>query len=127
MRMINVGTIFKECSRCGFSWDSREQFLHDPKVQVVGYQASFDHLEGGLFLFNHACKTTLALAVKDFADLYCGAIFETRRKDTPECPQFCLNHDDLRPCPIQCECAFVREILQIVRQSEKAAADTAGA
>ena len=44
---------FKECSTCFNAWKTRDGFLKDPKIQIIGYQANFKHLELGLLLFNH--------------------------------------------------------------------------
>lgn len=108
---------YKRCTTCGHEWKTRESFLGDPLVLVVGYQASFKDLAVGCFLFNHhvpGCNTTMAIATGEFFDLYEGPVFEGRRRGTGECPDYCMNKSDLRVCPVRCECAFVREVLQVV-------------
>lgn len=114
--------MFKECTSCGRPWNTREDFLEDRNVALVGYQAIYLELTAGLFLFNHlevGCLTTLAIPAALFWDLYEGAIFEERLLNTPRCAGHCLHSDDLKPCPNKCECAFVREILQIVKAWHK--------
>lgn len=107
---------FKTCS-CGAEWADREAFLSDPDIQLVGYQADFEELQLGLILFNHrSCRTTLALRVSVFRDLYDGPVFETRATGGPDCPGYCLHTGNLNPCPALCECAFVRAILQRLRR-----------
>ena len=76
----------------------------------------FEALKAGLFFFNHDCGTTLALYADQFADLYQGPIFQERLQGGDDCPGYCLNKDELEPCPAACECAFVREIIQCVKQ-----------
>lgn len=91
--------------------------MGDPHVVVVGYQASFKTLSAGLFLFNHlvaGCNTTISVPAGEFFDLYEGPLFEGRLNGSKDCPQYCLNKSELRSCPAQCECAFVREVLQVV-------------
>ena len=56
---------FKTCSCCGQSWETRHDFLCDPHIILLGYQEQFDAMKPGLFLFNHAGCTTLALRVTD--------------------------------------------------------------
>ena len=107
--------IFKKCNLCNFRWRSRESFLSDPNIKVVGYQPYFKELTVGYFLFTHSCGTSLALKAGAFSDLYSGPIFEINMQGGDECPGFCLNQHELRPCPVECECAYVREILQIIR------------
>lgn len=105
---------FKECAACGMAWGSREHFLEDPDITLIGYQAHFEELNAGLFLFNHSCGNTLALLTGDFTDLYSGPIFKENKNGTDECPGYCLHEQDLQPCPVQCECTFVREIMQTI-------------
>ena len=37
-------TQFKNCPNCGMIWLELNDFLEDPDVSVIGYQANFDHL-----------------------------------------------------------------------------------
>ena len=110
---------FKKCPACNSVWDSREGFLSDPDLKIIGYQVDFINLTEGLFYFSHSCKGTLAMAAGDFADLYGGPIFAERVTGSYECPIYCQRKDDLTPCPVECECAYVREIIQIVRNWRK--------
>jgi hypothetical protein len=110
---------FKQCSVCGFRWSTREQFLADPDIEIIGYQVNFVELLAGFFLFNHSCKTTLAILSEAFEDLYGGPVFSERATGSAECQDRCLHESDLSPCPVQCECAFVREIIQHVKNWPK--------
>jgi hypothetical protein len=111
---------FKRCSVCRHVWETRELFLNDAGLELIGYQVSFAKLTSGLFLFNHVCKgATLAIPAREFRDLYSGPVFKERATQGPGCPGYCLHRDDLRPCPAQCECAYVREIIQVLRNWPK--------
>jgi hypothetical protein len=107
--------MFKQCSLCGKVWSAREEFLSDEDIELVGYQVNFKQLTSGYFLFNHSCKTTLAIKAIEFADLYDGEVFDSRKTGTEECPGYCLHISNLKPCPAECECAYIREIIQIVK------------
>ncbi len=113
-------SVFKRCPMCGFLWAEREGFLADSSVEIVGYQASFDDLVAGHLLFNHSCEGTLAVHVGEFVDLYDGPVFAKRMTGTDECPTYCLRREELKRCPVQCECAWVREVVQIVANWPKA-------
>jgi hypothetical protein len=106
--------IFKRCPKCGVEWPTREAFLSDYSLETIGYQVSFEDLVEGIFLFQHSCGTSLGIAAGEFRSLYDGEVFQERATGTDKCPGFCLRIDELRACPAQCECAFVREILQSV-------------
>ena len=108
---------FKKCS-CGYIWADRTEFLNDATVNLIGYQVHFEELQAGFFLFNHRiadCGTTLAMGVRDFADLYNGPVFEERMTGGQSCSGLCQQRENLERCPVHCECAFVREVIAIVR------------
>ena len=114
--------MFEICAMCNEVWVNREAFLSDPRVAVVGYQVDFEALETGLFLFNHrerGCGTTLAIEAGRFVDLVAGPVYRRSLDGTEECSEYCLRPDDLRPCPAHCECAYVRDVLQVVRNWKK--------
>jgi hypothetical protein len=110
---------FKRCSKCGFVWPERAAFLSDPDLRMIGYQVDFEELTAGLFLFNHVCGTSLAISANDFQDLYGGPVFTERLNGTKKCDGHCLHKDDLSPCPAKCECAYVREIVQVILEWPK--------
>ena len=111
---------FKKCTSCGHRWQSREDFLEDPSTDMIGYQVNFEQLNLGFFLFNHlACGTTLGIPAGRFTDLYNGPVFLQRLTGTKDCPEYCLHENQIDKCPAKCECAFVREILQTVKQWPK--------
>jgi len=110
---------FKKCSKCGFEWRERASFLTDPNLEMVGYQVHFEQLQAGLFLFNHTCRTTLAIEAGEFQDLYDGPIFTEKLTSTGDCQGRCLQPSDLHPCLSKCECAFVRNIAQLIRHWPK--------
>ena len=109
---------FKECPYCHESWLTVDDFLIDKYVEIIGYQADFDKLEDGIFFFNHRkpnCGTTLALEVYNFRGLHSGKVYSERKTNSEECPLFCFDQKQLERCSVQCECAFVREILQVIK------------
>lgn len=113
---------FKKCTACTKEWKDREEFLSDPEVVLAGYQVHFEELTAGFFLFQHrsqACGTSIAIDVDGFTDLHHGPVFEKRLAGTDACEGHCLRESDLLPCPAHCECAFVRDIMQIVREWPK--------
>ncbi len=112
-------SVFKKCPSCGFEWNNRENLLSDPDVEIVGYQVNYIRPSAGYFLFNHSCKGTFSVQADYFEDLYDGPVFTKCAAWSHECPDYCLRRDDLRPCPIHCECAYVRQILQTIKNWPK--------
>ena len=113
---------FKTCPKCLTRWETREDFLSDSTIALNGYQADLSNLAYGLLLFTHeapGCLTTLAVFAYQFYDLYSGPRHPEVRATTPGCPRLCLNEKNLERCDVICECAFVREIIQTIRNKNK--------
>lgn len=109
---------FKACTTCEAVWQSMESFLSDPEVALAGYQVHFDDLEGGLFFFNHqheGCFTTLAIPVKEFISLSKRPLLAKRDKQLCHGSDLCVRQGALTPHPVECECAWVREILTVIK------------
>jgi len=112
-----VESAFKVCPACRRRWATRDDFLADPGVEVIGYQANFTDLELGYFLFIHAsCQTSFAIEARTFRDFYEGPVFQERKTGSDECSGFCRNDRALDPCDVKCECAWVRHVLKEVRR-----------
>jgi hypothetical protein len=118
---------FKKCSCCSNPWFDRDEFLRDVSVQLIGYQPNFINLELGYFLFNHTnCKSTIAVPAGLFKDLYDGPVFAARMTGSESCPGYCLQEAYLDPCTQNCECAYIREIMNVIREWPKTAYRLAG-
>lgn len=112
---------FKVCSMCSKIWVSRDEFLDDKTLKLNGYHADFEKLECGLFYFTHnveACYSTLAIEAKDFLDLYSGKKYTEIRAGKDGCPRYCLEKEQLSRCNVHCECAFNREVMQIIKERQ---------
>ena len=118
-RSVDRNIVYKKCLRFGYEWATLDSFLRDPNIVLIGYQVNFNELAVGIFLFNQSCQTTLAIHANDFKDLYDGPIFTERASGSEECPGYCLLQYELCPCPAQCECAYVREIIQLINNWPK--------
>jgi hypothetical protein len=117
-----AGSAFKICPCCGESWPTREAFIRDQGLSFTMYEADFEKLEEGLFYFLHVpehCRTTMVIPAKLFLDLYQGPRYPERKALSEECPRYCLDRDQLARCHVMCECACVREVIQIIRERSR--------
>ena len=105
---------FKTCPVCKKVWVTRNDFLYDTDIGIIGYQVHFEELTEGLFHFGHSCGATISFKAGMFRDLYDGPMFEAPLTGTDDCPGYCLSRDELKSCPAKCECAYVREIIQLI-------------
>ena len=118
-QLQDTNAIFSQCSNCQEFWRNYHDFLSDPHVSLTGYKVSFNNLRKGKFIFSHSCGTSLEVPAGSFVHLYGGPIFEKRATGSDKCPEYCLHADELRACPAECECAYIREVLQIVKKWPK--------
>ena len=110
---------FAQCRTCGAQWSTRDQFLSDPVLEIVEYRVNFDDFAAGAFIFRHDCGSKLSLSVRHFNGLYEGPIFNIRAINSDDCPGYCLYKDNMKPCEVKCECAYVRNIIGIIKSWRK--------
>lgn len=113
---------FKVCPTCLKQWLTLDEFLSDPAVEFAGYQVNFEDLKGGLFYFSHTlsvCGTTLAVPVREFTGLSPRPVLSSQGKQPDGCPGLCVRQGSLDPCPVECECFWVREVIEIIRNRKK--------
>lgn len=114
---------------CAQTWIKRESFLSDHTLMINGYQADFTNLGKGYFFFTHnaeGCNSTMALEVERFLDLNKGKPYLQRKTDMEGCPRYCLKENALDRCEEECECAFVREVIEIIAHMQKGRKDKRG-
>jgi len=113
---------FKLCPCCNKLWASQIQFISDVNLEIIGYKADFEKLEYGMFFFNHKaseCNSTLTINAGQFFNLYEGPVYKERLAGTKQCSGLCINKDNLDQCNNQCECAFVREVINIIKKQHE--------
>ncbi len=112
--------IFKTNKCCKTPWYSIDELLEDSNIDLVGYQVNFGDLKLGIFLFNHVtCQSTIGIPAGLFKDLHFGPVFSECLTGSEQCPSYCLHSEVLNPCRAKCEGAYVRDILQILRDWPK--------
>ncbi len=63
--------MFKKCPMCDNIWSSKEEFLGDKNITLVGYQKYMGSYGGGYLLFKHKtkfCGTTIAIKASSFSN-----------------------------------------------------------
>lgn len=109
---------FKVCSACAHRWAQLEDWMQDENLYLNGYQASFDDVHEGLFLFTHTvegCGTTLAIPAGKFRALYDGPAHPGSLAFTEKCNNHCVHEDDFESCNNECRMKWIRDILQILK------------
>lgn len=112
---------FKTCPCCEKIWEYQSEFIADNNLKLNGYSADFENLLNGLFFFTHhqeGCYSTMAIKAADFQELYSGAVYTQRMTGLAECSGLCQDKERLEQCDVPCECAFIREIIAIIRKKQ---------
>lgn len=103
---------FKTCD-CGRSWRTRESFLKDGKVKIVGYQPDLVNHKYNHFVFFHRtkeCGQFFGIRASDFSDLRDGRCPKELCMGQKDCPGYCTDMLDLRVCSVACRNATDREV-----------------
>ena len=116
VKNCDINDDFKFCKKCKTGWKTRELFLNDPNVVLIGFMANNDDYEKGIYLFNHvlpddSCNTTLGLFVKGFMDMYDGDIYTDLKMGTDKCSGHCAKVDLIEECNVPCRNAVARKIM----------------
>ena len=107
---------FKLCPKCGCEWQTRDGFLQDASLFLIGFQAGYGKSDRGLYLFNHLiekdkCNSTIAVGVENFMSLYNGPMYENVHAGSETCSGHCAKVDDLARCSVPCRNAIAREVM----------------
>ncbi|UCD56988.1 MAG: hypothetical protein JSV16_14405 [Candidatus Hydrogenedentota bacterium] len=108
---------FRKCD-CGQTWKTRDEFLHDRNVKIVGYQPDFVNHRYNHFLFHHrakSCGQYLGVRASDFSDLREKECVDDLCIGQEQCPGYCTDTLDLRICSVTCRNASDRMIASKIR------------
>jgi hypothetical protein len=114
-----AGSDFKVCSKCGRAWHTQEDFVCDADLEVNGYQAAFGDPDEGLILVTDqrdSCGTTLGVEAGTLRPLYRGPDYRELCTGTDLCEGLCVDEHRLEECSAPCAMAWVRVVLQYLRQ-----------
>ncbi|HJO91829.1 MAG TPA: hypothetical protein QF753_00380 [Victivallales bacterium] len=113
---------FKRCPNCDHIWNTRDELLSDNNVILKGYLLGFSELRASLIYFDHNehdCNSTFSLKIEYFKDLIPETTFTSKVIIPETCPEYCLRKYDLTPCVHNCECSYVRNVLEIIKHWNK--------
>jgi hypothetical protein len=113
---------FKKCSSCDTIWQTRDEMIDDPELNLTGFQPTTTDGPAGFALFNHdrpECGSTIALETHDLLDLYDGPIRNEVLLGTDQCEGHCYRIDDLARCDAPCRNAMIREVLKQILERQR--------
>lgn len=107
---------FKICPKCDCVWHTRDDFLQDAALFLLGFQSGYGKADRGFYLFNHLIEkdkgsTTIALAVEHLISLYNGPMYADVHAGSETCSGHCAKVDDLARCGVPCRNAIARKVV----------------
>jgi hypothetical protein len=104
---------------CGHTWKTREKFLADRNVTIVGYQPDFVNHKYNHFLFKHrakGCGEFFGVRASDFNDLREAGCPSGLCFGKEPCPGYCKETGNLRVCSVTCRNASDRIVASKIRR-----------
>ncbi len=117
---------FRACGMCHKQWATRQDFIADPKLRLLGLQAVPHHADGNLLVFEHDCGTTVSVLAWRLRDLLPA---EDRGEEglpllygSEGCKGYCTRLEELSACDRSCSNARDRRLtLWVAEQKRKRA------
>jgi hypothetical protein len=108
---------FQKCGSCGKTWAGWQEFVFDPSVLMLGFQAFVPVPDANLLVFEHRCGSSISILARRLRHL--GAPEGCQADDpvlfgTETCNEYCRDIKDLRACDRPCANARDRRVVQLL-------------
>ena len=99
---------FRQCRVCGKQWNTWQEFLVDPSLQVLGLQAVPKIPKANVLIFNHARCGTVSILTSKLHELV--EVPDSAQPETEPCDGCFRDLDDLAGCDRPCVIAKDRRL-----------------
>ena len=103
---------FRTCRLCNQSWSSFDEFIHDPKIQLVGLQAVPKIPKASVLVFIHEGCGSISVLTSKLRQLL--DLPEVDEQAAEECQGCFRDLDELCACTLPCTIASDRLLTQRV-------------
>jgi len=113
---------FQKCGSCGQPWDQWSDFVLDPDIRLLGFQAISGLPDANLLVFEHCCGSSISILAKRLRHIFPDAEPETELQNlfgTDQCNQFCRFLEHLTACDRPCANARDRRLIQAVLKMKR--------
>jgi hypothetical protein len=116
---------FKTCGSCRKSWEHWQDFVLDPGVRILGFQAIDSLPDANLLVFEHKCGSSISLLAKKLRHLLDE---HGEREKLPvlfgseTCRKHCRLIEDLEACDRPCANSRDRMLIQMLIRMKRARA-----
>jgi hypothetical protein len=114
---------FRTCGMCRKPWATRQDFITDPSLRLLGLQAVPDYPDANLLVYEHDCGTSVSVLASRLRDLV--AAEEPGEAELPllrgseECGGFCNRLESLEACGRRCRNARDRRLTLWLAEQQK--------
>jgi len=111
------GQPFQKCGSCGQPWTQWSDFILDPDVRLLGFQAVSGLPDANLLVFEHSCGSSISVLAKRLRHLLGDVQPESQLPvlfGTDQCNKYCRFLEILAACDRPCANARDRQLIQAV-------------
>jgi hypothetical protein len=108
---------FKTCGSCRRSWEHWQDFVLDPGVRILGFQAIENLPDANLVVFEHRCGSSISLLAKKLRHLLDEHADRERLPilfGSDTCRKHCRLIEDLEACDRPCANSRDRRLIQLL-------------
>jgi hypothetical protein len=101
---------------CRKAWATREDFLEDPSLKLLGLQVVAELPDANLIVWEHECGTSVSVLARRMHDLLSPPVDGDTWPlplllNSPDCQQLCTSLENLLACDRPCRNAFDRRVM----------------
>lgn len=114
---------FKTCGSCRKAWEQWQDFVLDPAVRLLGFQAIESLPDANLLVFEHKCGSSISLLAKRLRHILPPPGEEDRLPvlfGSDICREHCRLVKDLEACDRPCANSRDRRLAQLLLTMKKA-------
>jgi len=122
MDPVTLKTTFQKCGSCGKAWNHWRDFILDPDVHLLGFQAISGLPDANLIVFEHRCGSTISVLTKRLRPFFPEIENEPPLPvllGSDTCNQYCRDVENLEICDRPCENARDRRMIHVLLKMKK--------
>ncbi len=108
---------FKTCGSCRKAWEGWQDFVLDPAIRILGFQAVEDLPDANLIVFEHRCGSSISLLAKRLRHLLPAPEEPAHLPvllGSDICRKHCRLIEDLESCDRPCANSRDRRLIQLL-------------
>ncbi len=109
---------FQKCGSCSSTWNLWTDFILDPGIRLLGFQAISELPDANLIVFEHRCGSTISILAKRLRPLFPEIANATSISqvlyDSDACNHYCRHVENIEVCDRPCANARDRRMIHLL-------------